>query len=81
MEMHKYGVVFPSKWKAGHSAGETLYFACARCETKAPEIAGFIAGPSASFADIAQVRIEGSAFVKPAMYCAPCWATVEGSAK
>jgi hypothetical protein len=75
--MNYYSLNPPQKWKAGHTGTapneQPFYFNCADCGAKEPVIAGF-AGSGPTFHEVALMPIEGSALVKTAMFCAPCFA-------
>lgn len=76
-EMMYYSLVPPVKWKAGTSAPNTpnevvFYFDCADCGAKEPEIAGILSSDG-TFLGMAVLKIEGSSFFNPAMFCAACY--------
>lgn len=75
--MNYYQLNPPVQWQAavagpGTPTETVLYFDCADCGAKAPEIAGF-AGSGPTFSQIAVIPVKDSAFVNPAMFCAPCF--------
>lgn len=64
----------PAQWKAGSVGAERkpFYFDCADCGAKEPPIAGIIS-TDGTFSGIGLLA-GNTPFVKPAMFCAPCFA-------
>ena len=63
----------PARWKAGTAGTETLYFDCADCGAKDPEVAGILSSDG-TYQGIALLgKIEGCN-LRPAMFCATCFA-------
>jgi hypothetical protein len=78
MPMQYWTVEPPRQWRAGAvgtDANHTpFYFDCADCGAKEPPIAG-IASTDGTFAGIGIIHTVGQEpFVKPAMFCASCFA-------
>jgi hypothetical protein len=76
--MMYYSLEPPTKWQAGISAPgtpneQTFYFDCADCGAKEPDIAGILSSDG-TFSGMGILKVEGSAFFNPAMFCAPCFA-------
>ena len=72
-EMQYWTLEPPRQWRAGDVGGKPFHFDCAGCRAKEPEIAGIISSDG-TYAGIGLLRAEG-AFVRPAMFCAPCMAS------
>ncbi len=75
--MMYYELVPPTQWKAGTVAPGTpneqvFYFDCADCGAKEPEIAGILSSDG-TFLGMGILKVEGSSFFNPAMFCAPCF--------
>ena len=64
----------PARWQAGAVGKDRtpIYFSCADCGAKEPEIAGIIS-TDGTFKGIGLSKTE-SGFYNPAMFCAPCLA-------
>jgi hypothetical protein len=66
----------PKQWQAGtsgHGDNQTpFYFSCADCGTKDAVIAGILSSDG-TYYGIGIIKIAGSFFVNPAMFCQPCF--------
>ena len=82
-QMQFFTVNPPTKWQAGSTGAERtpFFFSCADCGKPDAEIAGII-GTGPTFAEIGILPSSDghSPFVKPAMFCAPCFAKRIGRA-
>lgn len=63
----------PARWKAGLAGAETLYFDCADCGAKDPEIAGILSSDG-TYQGIGLLGELHGCNLRPAMFCAPCFA-------
>ncbi len=81
--MMYYAVEPPTKWHAGFTGSKPnqvpIYFSCADCGAKEPEIAGIISSDG-SYNGIGLLGELDGCNLRPAMFCAPCYAKRIGKA-
>jgi hypothetical protein len=77
MKMMFFSVTPPTKWKAGSTGtppnDKPIYFSCADCDAKDAEIAGIISSDG-TYNGIGLLGEIQKMNLRPAMFCAPCYA-------